>query len=161
MKLITGLLVCALAFAFNTASAEDAPTALAEHNLQMLGNKIRVDKKMLVAGNMKLTDTEAAGFWPLYDVYQQELNLLNKRTLAVIKTYAGQYDAGALDDATAEKLVREMIAIDEDTLKLNKSYLPKLLKVMPGMKVVRYMQIEHKIRAVVDYELSDAVPLVP
>ena len=94
-------------------------------------------------------------------IYQQELNLLNKRTLAVIKTYAGQYDAGALDDATAEKLVREMIAIDEDTLKLNKSYLPKLLKVMPGMKVVRYMQIEHKIRAVVDYELSDAVPLVP
>lgn len=44
----------------------------------MLGNKIRVDKKMLVAGNMKLTDTEAAGSGCFIDVYQQELNLLKQ-----------------------------------------------------------------------------------
>jgi hypothetical protein len=33
--------------------------------------------------------------------------------------------------------------------------------VLPERKVVRYLQIENKIRAIVKYELAGAVPLVP
>jgi hypothetical protein len=32
--------------------------------------------------------------------------------------------------------------------------------VLPGKKVVRYLQIESKIRAVVRYQLADNIPLV-
>jgi hypothetical protein len=32
---------------------------------------------------------------------------------------------------------------------------------MPAEKVARYLQIENKIRAVIKYELADAIPLVP
>jgi hypothetical protein len=32
--------------------------------------------------------------------------------------------------------------------------------VIPLKKVARYLQIENKIRAIVKYELADAVPLV-
>jgi hypothetical protein len=32
--------------------------------------------------------------------------------------------------------------------------------VLPPKKVARYLQIENKIRAVVKYELANAVPLV-
>jgi hypothetical protein len=35
-----------------------------------------------------------------------------------------------------------------------------LEKVLPGAKVVRYLQVENKIRAVVEYELADNIPLV-
>ena len=38
--------------------------------------------------------------------------------------------------------------------------MPKLEKVIPGMKVARYMQIENKIRAVIRYELAASIPLV-
>ena len=145
----------------NQPGMQSASAALAEHQLQLLGNSIRADKKMLVAGNMKLSDTEATGFWPLYDAYQQELGALNKRSLTIIQAYAEKYKAATLDDETAVQLVRKEIAVDEDALKLRKAYIPKFLKVLPGSKVARYMQIENKIRAVVDYELADAIPLVP
>ena len=39
------------------------------------------------------------------------------------------------------------------------AYVPKLGKVLPQVKVARYLQIENKIRALVKYELAGAVPL--
>jgi len=34
-------------------------------NMQILLEKIKADKKLLVANNMNLTDAEAKGFWPV------------------------------------------------------------------------------------------------
>ena len=44
-------------------------------------------------------------------------------------------------------------------LKLKKAFVPKLSKVLPGIKVARYLQIENKIRAIVKYEIAGEVPL--
>jgi hypothetical protein len=38
--------------------------------------------------------------------------------------------------------------------------MPKLSKVLSGVKAARYMQIENKIRAVIKYELATEVPLM-
>ena len=65
-----------------------------------------------------------------------------------------------MTDALAKKLVGESVAIQEAEAKLLRTYLPKLEKVLPGVKMARYMQIENKIRAVVDYELAANIPLV-
>ncbi len=35
--------------------------------------KLKADKKLLVASNMELTDAESKAFWPLYDAYQKDL----------------------------------------------------------------------------------------
>ena len=45
------------------------------------------------------------------------------------------------------------MAIESDRTKLAQSYLPEFKKVLPATKVVRYYQIENKVRAVIDYEL--------
>jgi len=63
-------------------------------------------------------------------------------------------------DKTARKLAEEAINVDLEDAKLKKSYFPKLSKVLPGVKVARYIQIENKIRAIVRYELAAAIPLV-
>lgn len=44
---------------------------------------------------------------------------------------------------------------------IKRSYLPKLEKAVPPVKVARYIQIENKIRALVRYELASEIPLVP
>ena len=44
-------------------------------------------------------------------------------------------------------------------VKMKKAFVPKLSKVLPGLKVARYMQIENKIRAIVRYEIAGEVPL--
>ncbi len=40
--------------------------------MQILREKIRADKKLLVAENMQLTEAEAKAFWPVYDQYLYE-----------------------------------------------------------------------------------------
>ena len=129
-------------------------------DMQILAQKIKADKKLVVAANMQLTEAEAKGFWPVYDAYQKDLQGINKRLVGAIKSYAAAYNKGPVSDETAKKLINEAIAIEEAEVKLKRSYVPKLEKVVPGMKVARYIQIENKIRAIGKYELAANIPLV-
>ena len=129
-------------------------------DMQILAQKIKADKKLVVAANMQLTEAEAKGFWPVYDAYQADLQKINQRLIAAIKNYANAYNKGPVSDETAKKLINEAIAIEESEVKLKRSYLPKLEKVIPGMKVARYLQIENKIRAIAKFELATQIPLV-
>jgi len=129
-------------------------------DMQILADKIRADKKLVVSANMQLTEDEGKAFWPVYDAYQKDLAGLNKRLLGVIKSYADAYNKGAVADETAKKLMSNYLAVEEADLKMKRSYVPRLEKVLPGAKVARYMQIENKIRAVVKYELAAQIPLV-
>ena len=129
-------------------------------DMQILAQKIKADKKLVVAANMQLTEAEAKGFWPVYDAYQSDLQKINQRLIGAIKTYADAYNKGPVSDETAKKLINEAIAIEDAEVKLKRSYVPKLEKVIPGMKVARYLQIENKIRAIGKYELAANIPLV-
>ena len=116
-------------------------------NMQILRDKIKADKKLLVAANMDLTESEAKGFWPLYDEYQKELTAINQRIGKLIESYAADYRANTLTDEKAKKLTDELVAIEKAEAELQESYVPKLSKVLPPKKVARYLQIENKIRA--------------
>jgi hypothetical protein len=135
-------------------------TAQTASDMQILAEKIKADKKVVVAANMQLTEAEAKGFWPVYESYQKDLQGINKRLLGTIKSYADAYNKGPVSDEAAKKLINEAIAIEDAEVKLKRSYVPKLEKVMPGMKVARYIQIENKIRAIGKYELAAQIPLV-
>jgi hypothetical protein len=154
MKLIQAVL---LSFSILLALPAAAQTA---SDMQILAQKIKADKKLVVAANMQLTEEEAKGFWPVYESYQKDLVAINKRLAGVIKGYADVYNKGPVSDEAAKKLINQAIAVDEAELKLKRSYLPKLEKVLPGLKVARYIQIENKIRAVIRYELAAQIPLV-
>lgn len=141
--------------------AQNAPSDKPASNKQLLMDKIKADKKLVVAENMQLTEAEAKGFWPVYEAYQKDLSVLNKRTAALIKSYAEAWNAKSMDNETAKKMTAEMLNIRSDEVKLMKSYVPKLNKVLSAVKVARYLQIENKIRAMINYELADGIPLVP
>lgn len=156
MRLAKTLIVLVAALGMAPAFAQDKPA----DNMQILAEKIRADKKFVVAANMQLTESEAKGFWPLYEAYQKDLQKLNERLVKTIGAYAEAYNKGPLPDATAKKLLGDALAIEEEEVKLKRSYVPKLEKALPAWKVARYMQIENKIRALVKYEIADRVPLV-
>src|SRR5688500_8347699 len=56
-------------------------------NLQILRAKIKADKKLLVATNMELTESEAKAFWPIYDAYQKDLQKINRRLATLLNGY--------------------------------------------------------------------------
>jgi hypothetical protein len=160
-------LAVALSLAGATAIAQEAPAdkpaekgAAASSNMQILREKVRADRKLLVAENMELTEAEGTAFWPVYDAFQKDMGQINQRLMKTIKDYADAYNAKAVTDELAGKLTDEVIAIDQAELDLKKEYLPKFRAVLPNTKVARYMQIENKVRAVVKYDLARGIPLV-
>jgi hypothetical protein len=130
--------------------------------MEILIQKIKADKKLLVAANMDLNDAEGKKFWPLYDAYQHELTELNQRLGKTIKAYADVYNEGkgVISDDAAKNLLKEALSIEEAEVKLKRTYADKIGKVLPATKTTRYIQIENKIRAVIKMELAQQIPLV-
>jgi len=156
--LCIGTVLLAVTAAFPIpALSQDKPA----DNMQILRDKVKADKKLLVATNMDLTESEAKGFWPVYEQYQNDLTAINQRLAKLIESYAADYNANALTNEKAAKLIEEMGAIGQAETALQTSTVPKLRKVLPDKKVARYLQIENKIRALVKYGLAEEVPLVP
>jgi hypothetical protein len=150
-----GLIAFAVAFPA-PAWTQDKPA----DNMQILLDKIKADKKLLVARNMDLTESEAQAFWPVYDQYQDQLANFNQRIRKLIETYAAAYRANSMTDEEAKSLIGEFVAIERGEAAVKEYFVPKLQEVLPPKKVARYLQIETKIRAVVKYELAEEVPLV-
>jgi len=136
--------------------AQDKPA----DNMQILRDKIKADKKLLVATNMELTESEAKAFWPIYEQYQKELQRINQRIVKLVESYADDARSKSLTDDKAKKLIDDAAAIDQTEANLKSAYVPKLSKALPVKKVARYLQIENKIRAVVKYDLAQGVPLM-
>ena len=136
--------------------AQDKPA----DNMQILREKIKADKKLLVATNMELTEAEAKNFWPIYEDYQKDLQKINERLIQALQSYAADYKNKSMTDEKAKKLTDEYLSIEQAEVKLKSSSVPKLSKALPATKVARYLQIENKIRAVIKYDLAASVPLV-
>jgi hypothetical protein len=137
-----------------SAVAQDEPS----DNMQIVLEKVRADKKLFVAENMQLTDSEGKNFWPVYERYQDELFLLRGRTAKLIMNYKDNYEKMTND--TAKKLMDEFMTIESLGLKLRQTYLPKFRKALPEVKVVRYYQLENKIQAILYFDLARKIPLM-
>jgi hypothetical protein len=153
------LLIAALGMA--PAFAQDTAGDKPADNMQILRDKLQADKKLVVAANMQLTETEAKGFWPVYEAYQKDLEVLNKRMTALVKSYADAWNAKSINNEVAKKLTADFLAVQADEVKHMQSYVPALEKVLPATQVARYLQIENKIRSIIRYDLAAQVPLIP
>ncbi len=151
MMTLLGLGVLVLAFpAFTQEKKAD--------DMQIVREKLRADKKLLVSEAMKFTEAEAKGFWPVYESYQKEMTGINDRVVKVIQEYAKSYTS--MTDEVAKKLVDDSLATDGDRLKIRQSYLPKFRKVLSEIKVARFYQLENKIQAAINYDLAAGIPMI-
>src|SRR6516162_349357 len=89
-----------------SAWAQDKPA----DNMQILRDKIKADKKLLVATNMELTESEAKNFWPIYEQYQKDLEKINRRLANLLDSYADDFRNKSLTDEKAKKLIDEALA---------------------------------------------------
>ena len=151
LSFLVALAVVALAQA-----AQDQPA----DNMDILRDKIKADKKLLIAENLGLTDAESKAFWPIYDEYQMELAGLNQRLGKMIQSYANEYNANTMTDDKAKSLMTEALSIEEAETALKKKYMEKLSGAIQAMKAARYLQMESKIRALIRFDMAANIPLV-
>jgi hypothetical protein len=136
------------------AVAQDKPA----DDMEALREKLRADKKAVVAAVLELSEGEAKVFWPVYNGYQSDMTAHYDRVLKLIDTYAKTYDT--MNDETATSLLKQYLALERDHVALLTAYLPRFGKVLPPRKVARLYQIETKARAIVNYELARGIPFV-
>lgn len=130
----------------------------ADQQTALMHRQIDSMKKQLIAANLTLTDTEAIKFWPVYDQYSAELKKITDTKDALIKEYANQY--GSLTDEQADSLIRRWIDSDIATFELRRKYLPVFRKVLGGKVTATFFQVEHRINAMIDLQLTSQLPLI-
>jgi len=155
-KILAVLFVAALGSVAITAQSQDKPA----NNLEIVHEKLKADKKLIVSKYMELTESEAKTFWPVYEDYQKDLLKIYERLGALLKSYAADYRGKSLTDEKAKKLLDEWIALEQDEVKQRSAFIPKVTKALPAKKAARYLQIENEYRMLLKYDLAATVPLV-
>lgn len=117
----------------------------------------RAERKAVVSNNMYLTKSESAVFWPLYDAYETRMDKIEDRHIREIKEYVQNY--GHLSDYDANRKLDEVIAILQARLDIQKEYIPKFRAAMSPIQVTRFFQVDAKLRALVQCDIAQLVPL--
>ena len=121
--------------------------------------EMQKQKDAVVAADMKLTDQESKAFWPLYQEYQGALRKLHDRSIKLLAEYAQEREKETFTDQKARALLDESLDIEQEDIRLKRDYLDQFSRILPAKKVMRYFQLENKIAAMVNYQMTQGVPL--
>jgi hypothetical protein len=142
----------------STQTATPTSQEVRDQDIDLLRKDIRSKKKQLIAANLKLTDAEATKFWPVYDQYTADLVKINNDKYALMKDYADTW--GTMTDAQANDLTKRALAVDAAVAQLRIKYIPIFNQVLPGTKTATFFQLDRRIQAMIDLQLSSQFPLV-
>jgi hypothetical protein len=107
---------------------------------------------------MKLTDTEAEKFWPVYEQYVSELVGINGAKYGLVKQYV--QSQGALTDPQAESAVKQWVDIDQSVAELRTKYIPIFRKILSPKKTALFYQLDRRVQLMIDLQLASSLPLV-
>jgi hypothetical protein len=152
---IAALALLPLIFGSATAFADEVDAeALAEAR-----DLLKSGREELVRGELHLTESEVAAFWPIYEQYRDDIERVRDRQAKMISTYVEAYWAAELNDDLAKDILDEHFAVNSALLKVEKKYVRRFGKVLPAAKVTRFYQLENKLDAEIDVALANLIPL--
>ena len=161
-KFIFSLMVLVFAFITTNSTAlaqrETATGVEVETDVILLRRDLRADKKQLIALNLSLTETEATKFWPVYDQYAAEMAKYNDEFYTLIKNYAANQKT--LTDAEAASMIKRWADLQVQLSQTRQKYIPVVEKVIPARKAALFFQIDRRIYAVMDLQVSSKLPLL-
>ena len=155
-KNLAAVIVAAAMLTAPLASAADGAAPV--NDLQAMQKAVKADKKAYVASVLDLTPAEAKKFWPIYDAYQLDIDMANRKRNVALETLIAR--DRPLTDLYAKQLANELIAADETEVRARRKMQNKLMRALPPKKAARYLQVESQIRAIQLYSIAEAFPLV-
>jgi hypothetical protein len=152
----TSLLPAAAAFVALLAPCV-APAQSEFDEQQQLLAQIQTDRRAVALKSMALDDAQVAAFTPVYDEYQADRKKLADRAVELLNLYASNYDS--MTDDAAKTILKDWFALQDDQSKLMKDYAKRMARVLPETKVLRFVQIENKLDAILRLPAVRGVPL--
>ena len=148
------VLCVTMLFATNVSAQQTFRDSIEQAQV-LISNGVR----QILHDELLLTEEEGEAFWPLYDEYRADLADVSESYVSVMSEFVERYQAAELDNANADRLLDESMKIQITVLEIRQSYIPRFREILSGVKVVRFYQLENKVRAEVDAALALAIPL--
>ncbi|HTL59903.1 MAG TPA: hypothetical protein VL361_29800 [Candidatus Limnocylindrales bacterium] len=148
-----------IALGFWLAGAALATAQLPRDALEVLRSELKLDRKVLVAEQMKFTESESQAFWPIYDSYRAEVDKVTDHLVELILEFTENYPN--ISDRRATEMLKQHAKIESDLLSIKKKYIKKLGKVLPASKVFRFAQIDNRQDLATRMSLAVYVPVLP
>lgn len=159
--LLTFASVIALSFNMPVAMADNHAKAMPDLNTQFeVQHDIReAERRAIVATNLQLSDAESEKFWPLYDAFRNKVKDQEKAGQNLLYRMAKTF--GNIPQDQAEGMVSEAMTIESNVEKISRDHINELKGVISGAKLFRYFQINARLNAIFEYQLTQKVPLIP
>jgi len=115
-------------------------------------------KKAIISQSIPLDEAHSAGFWKLYDTYEEGYNKLLTQRIGYIEQYVRQYDS--LSDATAATLAEQILDNTRRLDQLHETYFARFKKAVGGTKAATLFQLEIYIQTELQYRMQRQLPLI-
>jgi len=152
--------ITSLLLMMNALGQGESGTALGNPELAQARALLQAGREQIIREELRLTEEEAEGFWPVYAEYIAELAVVRDRKAKLVAGFMQAYRDGTFSDEYAEWLIDENFAIRSEWMRVQQQFLPRFRYVLPVVKVARFYQLENKMDAEVDAQLALVVPLV-
>src|SRR5271167_929287 len=133
-----------------------SPT-VTDEDIDLLRQDLRAKKMQVIGQNMSLSDTEAEKFWPIYNHYVKDLQVVNNQKYALLKQYAQMWET--MTDQDAMIYVRNWLEADGQAQALRLKYVPIVNQVLPGKKAATFFQLDRRLNMMIDLQLFSQIPL--
>lgn len=140
--------------AASPVSAADAEKALAEYRSEMQAKRADI-----MAKGLTLSAEQASKFWPMFEKYQKEQNVIIDAQIKAVQRYAASYDK--LSDTDALAFVKALLDRDDQMQALRSKWLVTFQTAVPPRTAARVIQIDRRLSQLAQAQLSAQIPLVP
>ena len=133
-----------------------SPT-MTDEDIALLRRDLRAMKMQVIGQNMSLSEEEGQKFWPIYNHYVKDLQLVNDKKYALLKQYAEMW--ATMTDQDALIYVRNWLEADGQAQALRLKYVPVVSQVLPGRKAATFFQLDRRLNMMIDLQLFSQIPL--
>ena len=156
------VVVAALTGTASTAVQQAQPAAYTPTNIDEVLKAVRYDLQSqradVMAKNLTLDASQAAKFWPLFDAYQKEQNVIMDGQLKDIQQYIENADK--MDDATALALINAHLDRDAKMVALRQKWLGQFRDAVGAKVAARMLQIDRRLSLVQQIQFASKIPLI-
>ncbi len=116
-------------------------------------------KKDFVSEFVDVDSDKSDVFWTYYNAYEEARKTQDRTRLRLLSTYIANYEQQNMGPRAMDKLSKQAQKLTLESYKLVDKYYKKILQKVGARSAVQFRIVESYIRAKVDSELYENLPL--
>lgn len=125
--------------------------------LQATKEYLGEERRSLFSRNMKLNILDLKRFWPIYDSYEKEREVIAIKQLNLTRKYIDEHKT--MTDIELDLIQNQMFSLEKKSDELQEKYYIKMKERFGTTPAVRFIQIDNQISTHLSFELQKLIPL--